>query len=478
MTELILFSSIPTAALVLAWPRQYLRWLPWLAGLGHLIPYLTIGRVLISQTYEHLGQFSLTWFTGPSVEFSLTTSNSSAVLLVSLLPLFLLMSAGIWQGSATLPSIRRKWRLAANLTTHGAIVGLVTAASLVNIMVFWPIALFSVYLAVVAEGADGHQSSPKSPFWQGGFTLRNSLFAAAVFSTLLLSYSLISLGTAGGYEIANIADTVAASLEPTAQWWILLGLFAAMAIVLPVFPVHGWVHGEGELSAPTATLLFGLIGKIGMVVFIAVGLRVLPDAAEPFSWAIRVTGAVSLIYSLLAAFGAKDSGEVTYHAITHSGALLVLVSFGTPAAAQALGYGLILTPYLIYLRYLVAALGRGCDDATSQAKQSWITGVSFGVLLALLAFLPGSPGFAWIILSLSALRMSWLLIAAVLGWVVLNASCTIANREKLVSSAGSLAPRRDYLLVILTALLLISGLLPGPLLGWLNPFTEILTLSF
>ncbi|NLV92688.1 MAG: hypothetical protein GX030_09905 [Firmicutes bacterium] len=469
MIQLILFSTIFIALAILVVPQRLAPLLPWLASLGHSLPYLGLGRItaqleagMTPSVFYSINLFEST------LDFSFAFSREAGILLLALLPFFILISVGDGQAPEKTDTRNRRRRLVGTLLTHLGLIGLVTSTSVMALVITWPLFLLGNYLLV---------------FWdqrlasKGGAGFRHAVFAAMLLSTLLLTWSLVTLASAAGtFDFAAIIPAAQESILPTTQWWILLGVFLAVAVVLPTFPLHGWLSSSGKLSAVTAALLVGLVSKGALLILITAGLRLLPDAAPSFGFALVIVGLLTMAYGALAAFGTTGSTSTAYHGMIYNGILLILAGFGTEASLLAFAFGLVLAPYLLYFRYLLADWASAIDsDKARVDKPHWAVGLGFGIALVLVAFLPGSPGLPWLVLTLSALRISWITAAGILVFAVCHAGHLIANRATLEESISALISRRHYLAAVLAGLLILVGLFPGALTRWLLPVSKILS---
>lgn len=485
MTDLILFSSIFFAIVVVLLPKDLNdRWWEWTTACGNLLPYLWLTMRLPGQDQageDILMQVDRLILVDPQLSFKLTISGSNLPLVLGLAPLFFLISLGIWLDRKEYTPLQRRWLSAGNLLSQGACIGLVSAASLFNVLLFWALLLAALYTAVsVGCKTESEPLSQRAP-WASGFTIQNGLFVVFLISILIMIWSLSSLGNSlGTYDISATAERAATALDPTSQWWILLGLFASIVLLAPVFPVHGWIHAA-PMPPVVSALVLGLAGNLGLFVFVTAGLQVLPDASEPFRYAMSVTGLTTVLYSVTAAPGAREaSTALAYHSMAYKGLLLFLAASNTGAAAAALAFGLVFTPYLVYHRALVETWQKNSATEQDQAAPDrqadsndhrfpvWAS-IIFGVVVVLGAFLPGSPGFVWVILTLSSVNGSLVVSGILLLWLLLNGGFFAVHRHRLAAAASEIAARKNYLAVGLMALLLIVGLIPGIVLRWLQP---------
>jgi proton-translocating NADH-quinone oxidoreductase chain M len=151
-------------------------------------------------------------------------------------------------------------------------------------------------------------------------------------------------------------------------WW---GFFLALAVKIPVIPIHLWLP-EAHVEAPTAgsVLLAGVVLKLGTYGFLRFCLPLLPDACSYYSPFVITIGLISLIYSSLTTLRQVDLKKViAYSSIAHMnmasmaiftlhdqsllGSLFMMISHGVVSPALFLCVGVIYTRYHTKLfRYL------------------------------------------------------------------------------------------------------------------------------
>nr|YP_010500134.1 NADH dehydrogenase subunit 4 [Gormaniella terricola]UWV18311.1 NADH dehydrogenase subunit 4 [Gormaniella terricola] len=151
-------------------------------------------------------------------------------------------------------------------------------------------------------------------------------------------------------------------------WW---GFFLALAVKIPVIPIHLWLP-EAHVEAPTAgsVLLAGVVLKLGTYGFLRFCLPLLPDACLYYSPFVITLGLISLIYSSLTTLRQVDLKKViAYSSIAHMnmanmaiftlhdqsllGSLFMMISHGVVSPALFLCVGVIYNRYHTKLfRYL------------------------------------------------------------------------------------------------------------------------------
>jgi proton-translocating NADH-quinone oxidoreductase chain M len=143
-------------------------------------------------------------------------------------------------------------------------------------------------------------------------------------------------------------------------WW---GFFLALAVKIPVVPIHLWLP-EAHVEAPTAgsVLLAGVVLKLGSYGFLRFCLPLLPDACSYYGPLVITLGLVSLIYTSLTTLRQVDLKKViAYSSIAHMnmaniaiftlhdqslvGCLFMMISHGVVSPALFLCVGIIYDRY-------------------------------------------------------------------------------------------------------------------------------------
>ncbi len=150
-------------------------------------------------------------------------------------------------------------------------------------------------------------------------------------------------------------------LDPTTEKWLFLGFFVAFAVKAPLVPVHTWLpDAAGEATPGSATLMVGVLDKIGTFGMLRYLLVLFPAASLWFTPVVIVLSLVSIIYGALLAIGQSDIKRlIAYTSISHfgfitlgifaftsqsqSGAVLYMVNHGFSTAALFLVAGFLIS---------------------------------------------------------------------------------------------------------------------------------------
>ncbi|MBN2973274.1 monovalent cation/H+ antiporter subunit A [Roseomonas aeriglobus] len=207
---------------------------------------------------------------------------------------------------------------------QGAMVGIALSANVLLMLVFWELTSLSSFLLI--------------GFWRDKAEARQGArMALAVTGAggLALIAGMVLLGqAAGSYELTTIlaqGDVVRASpLYPVALVLILLGAFTKSA----QFPFHFWLpHAMAAPTPVSAYLHSATMVKAG--VFLLARLWPVLAGSDLWFYLVATTGLVTMVFGAAVALFRHDLKAIlAYSTISQLGLMVMLLGFGTPAAAM------------------------------------------------------------------------------------------------------------------------------------------------
>lgn len=303
-------------------------------------------------------------------------------------------------------------------------------------------------------------------------------------------------GLAGAEVDFSYAALAAHPLPAAGQAWVLALLLLAFGLKLPLVPLHGWQpFSYSQAPTPVVMLLGGAVSKLGAYGLLRFGVGLLPEVWTAWSPWIAAAGAVSAVYGALNAIAATDMRRLmAYSSLGHMGLLVLALAAATPmslqgAVAQVIAHGLI-----VALLFACVGLIERKTGTTQIAELSGlinpIRGLPFTAALLLLALMAaaGIPGLAGFPAELLVFEGSWTVFPRA-TLVCLGASgFTAVYAVRLFNRVGF--GRLDNLradwqgtswgerlpALVLTALVLLSGIWPAGLTGWSETATAALAL--
>ncbi len=298
--------------------------------------------------------------------------------------------------------------------------------------------------------------------------------AAFIFAVVnLLGSVLFLIGTAALYHITGslnmevVADRVGA-VRSGSSLVVAAVIFVAFFLKLGLFPFHFWLPAVYVGShAPVAAILSGALANIGSYGVLRFGAGILPESLRFASAVILVLGVASIIYGALQAVSRHATNEVmAYSAIGQVGYILVALAIGGPVG---------------YAAAVIYAIANSMNKALvflSSGLRGALAGAAFAVGAFSIAGVPPAVGFvgklalfkAGIEASPGGVVGGAAIVALVFlgGAISFLYSFQVYQRAFLAPSKrrqGKPSPRAARAwAVVLTAVVLIAGLWPEPLL--------------
>jgi NADH-quinone oxidoreductase subunit M len=365
----------------------------------------------------------------------------------------------------------------------------------------WALALGS--LALVASRSPGARCAATTA----------TVAVAAGLSSLLLGGAVVAISGHVGRALLADGSIVSRSfsltsllradlIEPGAT---LLGLplaagafsllLGACALLLPLYPLQGWLSGlVSEAPTPARVLATGVVPALGCYGLVRVGLLVLPHGMLWAETTLAWMGALGLLAAGASAWGERDLRGLAGRSAAGSGALVLLaLSTATPqgveaALALAFAHGLAAAALAGLAGLLVDRVRTA--DATRLGGllgEVPLLGGSIAVALLASALAPGLAGFWGLLLALLSAMVAHkaAAAAALLGVLLLGGAHLRLGASALLGQVPDGWRKSAYLepfggrfpdlsrherlaFLPLLALLLALGLFPGPLLGTLE----------
>lgn len=197
--------------------------------------------------------------------------------------------------------------MAAFLVMEGLMVGVFSALDGLLFYVFFEAMLIPMFLVI------GIWGGPRRVYATIKFFLYT--FLGSVFMLVGIIYLYLQSGSWA------ITDWHALPLSMVEQKWIFLGLFAAFAVKIPMWPVHTWLP-DAHVEAPTggSVILAAIMLKIGGYGFIRFSLPITPDAAAALDWLVIAFSLVAIVYIGFVALVQQDMKKlIAYSSISHMG---------------------------------------------------------------------------------------------------------------------------------------------------------------
>ena len=427
-----------------------------------------------------------TWIPAFGTSFALAVDGISLTLIVLaaiLVPVVLI--AGWKESEGQRGSVRQYVVL--TLITEAMMIGVFAATDVFLFYVFFEAILIPMYILIGRfGGARASYAAVKFLLYSlvGGLLMLVSLIGLWV-----ISKEQFGAGTFDWFALQDL------QMDSTTQNWLFLGFFIAFAIKAPLFPFHTWLpDAAGEATPGSATLLVGVLDKIGTFGMIRYLLPLFPLASEFFTPLIIVLSLIGIIYGALLAIGQSDIKRlIAYTSVSHFGFIVLGIFAYTSqglsgASLYMINHGFSTAALFLIAGFLISRRGsRFIEDFGGVAKIAPLMAGSF--LLAGLSSLalPGMSSFVseFLVLTGTFTRYPVPAIIATLGIVLaalyillmIQRTMTGVPSDEVRNSVSELTTREKIAITPVIAIILVLGFFPQVVLNVVNPTVERLMIS-
>ena len=285
---------------------------------------LTLVAGIVAATQFHTGskaQFQLgeqySWIPQFGVSYSLGVDGIALVLILMSLVLTPVSMLAAWHDvPEPIEGPRRvKTYFALILVLETFMVGVFAATDVFLFYVFFEAMLIPVYFLI------GQYGGPRRQYAAMKFLLF-SLAGGLVMLVAVIALYLQGPGGADGFLVERLTGL---HLDPTTERLLFVGFFIAFAVKAPMVPVHTWLPDAATESTPaTATLLVGVLDKVGTFGMIRFCLQLFPDASRWATPVVIALAVISVLYGALLAIGQTDMMRlIAYTSVSHFGFIVL-----------------------------------------------------------------------------------------------------------------------------------------------------------
>ncbi len=350
----------------------------------------------------------------------------------------------------------------------GGVFGVFMALDLFQLLFFYEIAVFPMYLLIAIWG------------W-----VKTREYAAMKLTLYLFIGSVVSLvGVLAMYWTSGLRTFDMLQLEQAnfpaqfQQIWFL-PVFLGFAVLGGIWPFHNW-SPDGHVAAPTAVSMFhaGVLMKLGAFAALRVGIMLLPEGALYWKWLIMAFAAIAVVYGAFIAFMQTDMKYmIGFSSVSHMG--LVMLGLSTLNKTGLTGAGVQMFSHGVMTALFFAVTGMIYDRAhTRQIPE--LGGMNKVMPFASIGFIIGGlvsmgmPGFSGFVAEFPIFMgvwqvQPWVAIIAIIS-VVITAAYIMRNirdvffRPMPASLEGHIGDVTvlDKVAIVLLCLLMIGlGLIPS-----------------
>ncbi len=348
--------------------------------------------------------------------------------------------------------------------------------------VFFEVILVPMYFLIGGFGPGPRRTYAAAKFLifglLGGFVMLASVIGLYVQSAKVGAPSYL-LSTLSQLDIATGTGR-----------WLFVGFMFAFAIKAPLVPLHTWLPDAAEESTPgSATMMVGVMDKIGTFGMIRFCLGLFPEASQWATPVVLVLATISILYGAILAIGSRDIMRfIAYTSISHFG-FIVLGIFAftsqslTGSTLYMLNHGMSTAALFVMAGYLIKR--RGSRDINAYGGVDQVAPVLAGLLLFAglsTLSLPGLSSFvsefmvlagtfgrhpAYAVISTLAIVLAALYIL-IMYQRTMTGPVAPEVREKVTEING----RERLAMAPLVLLILVLGFFPKPMLSIIEPATQ------
>ncbi|HEX2314049.1 MAG TPA: NADH-quinone oxidoreductase subunit M [Thermomonospora sp.] len=369
-------------------------------------------------------------------------------------------------------------------------LGVFSALDLVLFFVFFDLSIVGMYFVIAGWG---HGDNVRSALKFFLYTFVGSL-------ALLLGFIALYLGAEPHtFDMVALTRDPPLADAPGPAALALLAVGIGLAVKTPVVPVHTWLP-PAHTDAPAAgsAILAGILLKMGGYGLVRVAMPMLPQAWRAHAWLIVALGLVSVLYGSLVALAQENVKRlIAYTSVAHMGYIVLALGAAgtvagdaaarriavTGAVTQMVSHGLI-TGALFLLAGVLYDRAQVYDMARYGGLARRAPVFAGLVIVAAFASL-GLPGLSGFIAEFQILTGTigggtlWTAVAgalAVLGILITAGLFLRMLHRTLLGGPGPLTGRVTDVrageltaVAPLTALSLLIGIAPRPLLDMIEP---------
>ena len=236
------------------------------------------------------------------------------------------------------------------------VFGVFVSLDLFMLFFFYEIAVFPMYLLIAIWGWVVTRE-------YAAMKLTLYLFMGSVVSLVGVLAMYWVAGQNTGVYTFDMLEMEKAGFSQTFQNIWFLPVFLGFAVLGGIWPFHNW-SPDGHVAAPTAVSMFhaGVLMKLGAFAALRVGIMLLPQGAQTWSWLIMLFAAVAVVYGAYIAFVQVDfKYMVGFSSVSHMG--LVMLGFSTLNREGLLGSGLQMFSHGVMTALFFAVVGMIYDRA-------------------------------------------------------------------------------------------------------------------
>lgn len=424
---------------------------------------------------------SYPWIEAFGVNFSLGVDGISLVLIALANVLVPVVMLAGWNESLNHKGTVRQY-VVLTLITQAMMVGVFAATDVFFFYVFFEAILIPMYFLIGRFG--GQRATYAAVKFLLYSLVGGLLMLASLIGLWVVSRDQLGQGTFDWQTLTTL------NIDPTVQNWLFLGFFIAFAIKAPLVPLHTWLpDAAGEATPGTATLLVGVLDKIGTFGMLRYLLPLFPVASMNFAPLVITLSVIGIIYGALLAIGQTDIKRlIAYTSVSHFGFIsLGIFAFTTQgqsgAALYMVNHGFSTAALFLIAGFLISRRGsRFIEDFGGVSKVAPLMAGSFFIAGLSSLALPGLSSFVSEFLVLTGTFTRYpipaviatigIILAALYILIMVQRTMTGIPSREVESTISEINFREKMAIAPVLAIIIALGFVPQVVLNVVNPAVE------
>jgi NADH-quinone oxidoreductase subunit M len=351
--------------------------------------------------------------------------------------------------------------------------------------------LFYVFIEVILVPMyfliGGFGPGPRRTYAAAKFLIFGLLGGFVMLASVIGLYVQSSRAGAPSYLLSTLSQL---DIATGTGRWLFVGFMFAFAIKAPLVPLHTWLPDAAEEStAGGATMMVGVMDKIGTFGMIRFCLGLFPEASQWATPVVLVFATISILYGAILAIGSRDIMRlIAYTSISHFG-FIVLGIFAftsqslTGSTLYMLNHGMATAALFVMAGYLVKR--RGSRDMNAYGGVDRVAPVLAGLLLFAGLNTLSLPGLGSFVSEFMVLAGTFgrhpgyavistlaIVLAALYILIMYQRTMTGPVDPEVQEKVTEINGRERLAMAPLVLLIFVLGVFPKPLLSIIEPTTQ------
>jgi NADH-quinone oxidoreductase subunit M len=348
--------------------------------------------------------------------------------------------------------------------------------------VFFEVILVPMYFLI-----GGFGPGPRRTYAAAKFLIFGLLGGFVMLASVIGLYVLSSRAGQPSYLLSTLSQL---DIATSTGRWLFVGFMFAFAIKAPMVPLHTWLPDAAEEStAGGATMMVGVMDKIGTFGMIRFCLGLFPEASQWATPVVLILATISILYGAILAIGSRDIMRfIAYTSISHFG-FIVLGIFAftsqslTGSTLYMLNHGMATAALFVMAGYLIKR--RGSRDMSAYRGVDQAAPVLAGLLLFAGLNTLSLPGLASFVSEFMVLAGTFsrhpayavistlaIVLAALYILIMYQRTMTGPVPDDVKEKVTELNGRERLAMAPLVLLILLLGIFPKPMLSIIEPATQ------